>query len=58
MSDEEVEFHATRKHELSARDVSSGRRQDNRAHERPGRGKTGCRFFQDDEDEFELEVRH
>ncbi len=37
----------------------AGQRQDNRVHERSGqRGKKGARFFQDDEDEFEVEVRH
>lgn len=36
--------------------LCAGRRQDNRAAERPGSGmRAGARFFADDEDEFGLE---
>lgn len=36
--------------------LCAGRRQDNRAAQRPGGGRrTGMRFFADDEDEFGLE---
>lgn len=42
--------------EVHGTKLCAGRRQDNRAAERPGSGmRAGARFFADDEDEFGLE---